>query len=816
MKIAIFSFLLFASSSTFAQRTDEVRYSKLFERQELIHRSYRDRFLDLTDINKQDSLRMWYRLLLQNPSYVRVFNEASMRSTPILQGKDYRFLYFYFAATGQIQQASQTVGLYLLSSHTVLDNFSNNPQAHAWNEILFQEFKNTLSPFNLREIRNVEECIAGRLTALGIRRQFEVENFTKANGVLNECAGEFPIFADLNLKLNRLFKTEKFPGAPYPISYMGFVGGNEVHLNTEVPQSPYTILNLGEQLNLMTTSLSPLPGKLYSQLTIEEFKQIMPTPESAIEDLFTRKEGFKNTINWDSLYDVDHITLGPVSGKYLGIYGEILQSIRNAKESVFIDIFWMGGSIGMNLAKELFKKVIDNPDFTVVVISDRENKFQYGLELDMVYHYMRAFSEKFTDKNFYVTPANISLKRTALPEFIDLLITNNTVNNLHSQDNIKEILNKDGFNLLAKSDHTKVVITDGKNPENGIAFVGSKNWTDSSGGVNYDEVAAIHGPATALILNSFYYDALEAFDLDLDARLGGSMVNNHITAKFPGMQKRKAAEKLLAPIDVIHRSSSMSYNVPYVAKGDATIAPAQNNIYGTEMSAVEQNIQMILNAKHQVVIDDQFLYDPRVIAALKVAKQQHGVNVYVMMESLIYTTQEGQSGTHIPNILFVPELVELGIQVKWQITPPEILAAILEDNARHPNQMITATFHLKSLTVDGVLEKNADSCNSESGWIDETDSVPALVTGSANKDVMTMSGGFREYQVAIFDKKTVALHDCTFWSRWNSDTVTQASDGLDFELPPQAAQMGITDKKVFLNLLKQLFFTPYNFTKDLF
>lgn len=815
MKLGILGFILLFNTIAFAQNSEELRYRKLFERQELLHRSYRDRYIDLTDINKQDSLRSWYRLLLQTPANIQSLNVASARTADVILGKDYRLLFIYYSVTGQLIQAGQTFGLYLISSHTLIDNFINDPQSRTKNLELIDVMKENFAPLQTTEIRKIEDCFVKTLEGLNVVRQFDIGNFDKTTTALRECSTKSTLVADLNEKLVHLFKTEKYAGAPFPVSFTGFIGGNTVDLHTDVPREPADILNLGQQLNLITTAKAPNSEKLYSKLSIADYQEMMPTPEAAL-NLFSTEEGFQNTLGIP-LTESPHNTFGLSDSNHLGIYGEVIQSIRDAKESVFIDLFWMGGSIGMNLAKELFQKVIDDPEFTVVIISDRENKFQYGLELDMIYNYMRAFSEKFTDKNFYIAPANINLKRTALPEFIDLLVTNNVVNSLHSQDNIKELLKKDGFNLLAKSDHTKVIVTDGKNPETGVAYVGSKNWTDSSGGINYDEVAAVRGPATALILNSFYYDVLEAFDLDLDNRLGGNMVKNHIAAKFSkGISKRKAAEALIAEIDVLNRYSGISYAVPYIERGNASVAPAQNNIYGTEMSAVEQNIQVILNAKKQVIVDDQFLYDPRIISALKVAKQVNNVEVYVMMESLLYYSQEGLSGSHIPNILYVPELTSIGIQVKWQVTPQAVVDAILADNAKHPAQMVTATFHLKALTVDGVLAKDAGNCAGDTGPTAGGGTVPVLITGSANKDAMTMTGGFREYQVAVYDNDVVARHDCVFWSRWNSDDSTRSTDGTDFDLPQQAQQMGITDKAAFLNLLKQVFFTPYNFTKDFF
>lgn len=140
--------------------------------------------------------------------------------------------------------------------------------------------------------------------------------------------------------------------------------------------------------------------------------------------------------------------------------------------------------------------------------------------------------------------------------------------------------------------------------------------------------------------------------------------------------------------------------------------------------------------------------------------------------------------------------------------------AIREDHGRFNNHLLTTTFHLKAISVDGVSFHNQQTCQSEDKHVLDSMNQPILITGSANKDVMTMSGGFREYQVAIYDKETVATHDCLFWSRWNNPQSTESTDGLDFQLPEQALQLGITDKEKFLSVLRQLFFSPYNFTKD--
>lgn len=817
----IFSILFSAVVGLWAApSTEEAHYKELFIRQELLQKTYRDRFIDLTDINRQESLDSWYRQFFNKKENREFYRHILNPFNESILGKDYRRLLYYFIVTGQKVQAAQTVGFYLINAHTLVDYFVHNPRSVLWNAKLHRRVLAGHKPLNMEQVKDIEQCILNILTEDKVERGFNPLNSYAYSRSLYYCLDQNRWANSIKDQVLRIFESYKYYGAPFPISFSGLVGGNSVELFNELPIDARSILTLGEQLNLITNARPSLLSPLYSDMTVNEFADLMPSPQDALQGLFTTEEGFLNTVDSESIYSSPHPMLGALSNGSLGIYGEMLQSIRSAKESVFIDIFWMGGSIGMNLAKELMKKVIENPQFTVVIITDRQNKFQYGLELDMVYRYMRAFSEKFSQYHFYITPAQINLKRTALPEFVDLLVTNKTVNDLHSNESLKDFLEKDGFNLLAKSDHSKVMIIDGKRPGEGLAFVGSKNWTDSSGGVNVDEVARIQGPAAALILNSFYYDIFEAFIMDLDPRLGGAMVHNHIETHFPGENKnlslrRKAIQKLLAAVDIVDRYKDLNYNFPYKAVGTAVVAPTQNNIYGTEMSPIEQNIQTILSAQKQVIIDDQFLYDPSVVEALKHVMINKKVKVYIMLESLLPMVPGEVVGAHIPNNLFLPELTHLGALAKWHLTPSEVLYAVLEDNFKHPRQTLSTTFHLKSITVDGVLADERSVCEqNRAQW--KQDRIPVLITGSANKDIMTMSGGFRESQVAIYDSYAVFTHDCLFWTRWDDPDTTQMTDGLDFKLPPQAESLGFTKNEEFLNFLRRLLMSPYNFTKSFF
>lgn len=804
---------------TNANADSQEDYSSLFIRQEMVQNEYKEAQLSMVDINKTESLKTWFRLFMNDQKNVKAYKEVIKTTKNYVLGKDYRNLLFYLTATGQYQQASHVVGLYLLSAKTLLDNFSSNPQNRFWRQDLVEDF--ALQSQGL-SFTNIEKTVGCYRDATRARRAFDLQNTIKMKRAVLKCLKYDPDINIINFSLKYIYESEGYHGAPFPITYSGHVGGNKVENLSHTNLSPKDAKFIGEHLDFLLKAKAPDSNKLYQHFSIDDFKERMNRPEDALNYFFTEAEGFK--------YGDEHAVFAPASINRYGIYGEILQSIKSAKESVFIDVFWIGGTIGINLAKALMEKVIENPEFKVYVITDNENKFGYSSELTFVYNYMRAFSEKFTDKHFYIAPANIGLKRTALPEFVDLLITDSNVSNIQKSNNIKSLLENDGFHLLGKSDHTKVFVVDGKNPDFGKAYVGSKNWTDSNGSINVDEVAKIEGPAVQLILNSFYYDVLEAYSNEKEV-LGSSggkntvaLMRSHIQTKFPNEvgSFKQGLKQLLKGMDVIGRykyknpiaHSNIKVQFKKHPGGESVVSPAQNNIYGTEVSAVEQNVQAILSAKKQILIDDQFLYDPQVIEALKVATLKNKVKVYVLMETLQAVNAKDDLLAHIPNNLFIPDLVKLGIPVKWVLTPTKLKDAVIESYDEF-GRMLSTTFHVKSIGIDGVLEADQATCNAAEPKISTSDKAPLLITGSANKDVMTMSGGFREYQVAVYDLDATARHDCLFWSRWNSSHVEE-TNGLDFDLPQQAFDAGLKDKEKFLEALKIIFFSTYNFTKDFF
>lgn len=780
------------------------QYKQSIIRDELLQTKYKQSYLDLVDINRREGLQSWYRLFLQNPENARAYTRLKSRLNGYMMSNDHSNLLIYYTLTGQNENAIQTLGLYYLSALTLIDNHSSDP-FNIYYQTTSENAMDLVKQYSYTDIKQHETCFRNLLK--GGKKGFDIQKTKVVVSLINTCLRESQFIYSLNRVLQALTQNSDYRGAPHAYTFQAPVGGNKVQLWNKVPTVDYAVDMLGKQLNAIHNSMNRTLNKKYSEMSVEDFKSVMNTEEEALK-LFSRVEGFATR--------EAHLSVGPVSLGQQGIFQRVLEQIDNAKESVFVDIFWMGGSIGVQLAKTLMKKTIENPEFKVIIISDEENNFDYGTQLNVAYNYMRAYSEKFPNRYFYITPANIDLKRTALPEFVDLLFTSSTINLAKKNDQLDSIYAADKFNLIGKSDHTKVVIVDGKNPDLGIAFVGSKNWTDSSGGIATDEVAEINGPAVAAILNQFYYDVLESFMMEdqkttyVKAQIQAKLSNVKVNSVHHGIQM------LIEPIDILERWSDVSpekVSIPYVEKGNDVIATAQNNIYGTETSTLDQNIHAILQAREQIIVDDQFLYDPYVVQALKTAITQHNVKVYIMLESLTGVDNKIVMG-HVPNNLFLPELVAIGAKVKWKKVPNALQKAIADVKAQY-NQNLAPEFHLKSLTVDGVRAGEVDLCNSESPSLKHHSTIPALITGSANKDVMTMTGGFREYQVMVYGEDAVVRHDCIFWARWNNPQESVETDGLDFLVPPEAKQAGL-DEENFLNVLRMVFFSTYNFTKDFF
>src|SRR5690606_4122904 len=65
-----------------------------------------------------------------------------------------------------------------------------------------------------------------------------------------------------------------------------------------------------------------------------------------------------------------------------------------------------------------------------------------------------------------------------------------------------------------KSDHSKVFVIDGKT-QHPTALVGSKNLTDASGALCFDEVVKVEGPGAAVVQDDYYFDMVYALSREM-------------------------------------------------------------------------------------------------------------------------------------------------------------------------------------------------------------------------------------------------------------------------------------------------------------
>jgi hypothetical protein len=188
----------------------------------------------------------------------------------------------------------------------------------------------------------------------------------------------------------------------------------------------------------------------------------------------------------------------------------------------------------------------------------------------------------------------------------------------------------------------------------------------------------------------------------------------------------------------------------------------------------------------------------------------------VLLNSLESIYNDNSYFNHFPNNIFLRDLtngLESQIFVKWKTTNPYEKSALRSVSKKYDVEFANE-FHLKSISIDGVDPQHSSYCQNPSPSLVNS-SLPILITGSANKDNMTMLGGFREFQVALFkDKKNSAIHDCIFWQRWNDRNESQIADPLDFRLPSQVSTH--VNQTGFLEIMRDMFLSIYTFQEAFF
>lgn len=791
---------------------------------------------DFNDRNKNEALKAWFaakdrefatsKEALEsreaNKSY-RVFATNELVSggsykTNILSQKVIDWV-IHYQSTKQYKKSAAALSAYVYSTGLMLLEIANDPRVSNSNPVKAEAIR--IGQDLYKWAPSLRECFYSQTPKAG-------SDLSAFGTLFSTCIAHSSVQV-MAETLKTSMQHSSYTGSNQLLSLTGYIPGNKVEQLLENYYEPAFISYMAPMTKTVIDN--------YGTLTIEQFKKMMTSKSDALNKFFTTAEGFpeitgsKKHRAWDLTKQADLVTGS--DSKHIGrknIYGEVFQSIEEAKKSVFIDVFFLGGSIGAMLTKRLIQKVQENPNFWVYILNDRNNPLGYNNEMQPVYNYIRAYAENFPMDRMVILTPRIDLKRTAYPDFADMLLKDSTLEGMISSSQKAGLIGQLSFYPKGKSDHSKVIVVDGLSKAEGIAFVGSKNYTDTSGGVAYDEVTKIQGPAVAAILDSYYYDLTEALKIPSNSQYVSDLYTSSAGGKNSAAGIEAKIASILAQVDVLSRVSggknmmNLTWTAAEMQGGTTPIMIGENNVYGTIRTALPQVIAGIRSAQKQVIISEQFIYEPSVVRALKEVaapkdRNKTPVKVYILLADMADHLNPTKAFSHIPNVSYAEELVRNpNIQVKWKKIPATHLEALEEAHTKY-GANYAPEYHLKSLSIDGVLESQKATCEQPNGKsflvqsLSQIETLPLLISGSANKDVMTMTGGFREFQVVLYDRMATVDHDCQFWSRFTdpdqSTNIVKADGQMGMNIPADLVQKGLTERR-FNQLIRDLVETLYN------
>lgn len=589
----------------------------------------------------------------------------------------------------------------------------------------------------------------------------------------------------LNSKFSHLLGSisKEFPNHPgHLISETGWVAGNNIDFLAKNDVSESVRVKIQKTINLVS-DLYPLDGRgsLASFLSLSS------------DEVFTQEEGF------------DSVDTHYAWSQESGIFHETVKAMNSAKESIFIDIFFLGGTTGVALAKHLVHLLQTRPQLKALVLRDQINHFGHLKSMMPVFNFLLAYSFK-NPSRLVILPSDITSHRSGLPGFVAPLVTDDLLKDTGIQDHLM-------LYGAAKSDHSKVFVIDGKSQKAPHALVGSKNLTDASGPFCYDEVISVYGPTAAVVLDDYYLDMKYALE-----KVDYSQKPYSLPADYPpyvehlakngwskdlyrrGQNKAAMIANILQPFDLLNRDSSMKATKTKIevdAPGTAVVRTGMTNVDSTRSNLIDQVIQAIKFAQHRILIKDQFMFDRNIVLALIDAKKRADIEgreleIQILLEPLAVAKPIG-----MPNLLFLDFLKDAGIEVKWMQTyafKPHVSG---EDLRMTPEQLhslheVSQELHQKTMSVDGRF----------------------VIAGSANKDQTTMYGAFREEQLDVYDAQAVKVHDAVFYEYWNNPQLTHAFTDFDFEVPESLVGPDgkVFSPKEFVVIIRNLMSIFYDFT----
>ena len=429
------------------------------------------------------------------------------------------------------------------------------------------------------------------------------------------------------------------------------------------------------------------------------------------------------------------------------IYKRIREMIDRANDSIFIDIFLFGGTLGMTLAEylldECIHKINKNPNFKLVILHDYATNYNMVEEMLPVFRYVRDRLEKesiFREKGFLIQ-ANIHRHPPGIPFGLTSLMIHGIKNAPSFSEAFKVVETRNTY-IESKIDHSKVIVID-PNSDSPEAYFGSKNWTDHSGGYYYDNAIYVKGPAAALVQASYYDDLDAALTTDKKEQRW-FYYKDRDNGSYDNQKNLKIRSKILDSFKVTRSLYPMQ-------KDNESLRIAEANVDGTIKDVRNILIDMIKKAEKNIYMEQLFIYDPYINDALMKRKLE-----MPSLDIKILADHNGNFGLNgLPNTIFIKEMQSYGIEIRARKTfgIKHRFNANFEKEYHQEN-------HRKITSVDGEV----------------------LLGGSSNLNPDTLQGSFREFGAQIFDKNQIETFEQKFLSDWDTADATADFDIENFQV----------------------------------
>lgn len=441
------------------------------------------------------------------------------------------------------------------------------------------------------------------------------------------------------------------------------------------------------------------------------------------------------------------------------IFARIRDMVKNAKESIFIDIFLFGGTMGMTLTKYLLEQTLEkkkkNPKFKALLMHDYATNYNMQEEMLPIFEYIknRIDKEPSLKEAFILLQANIQRHPPGIPLGLTNLIPK-------TPEVFREAEKRSTY-FESKIDHSKVIVVDA-NTDAPKAYFGSKNWSDHSGSYYYDDAIYVEGPAAALVQASYYYDVEAALTNDPKE-----------LEWFYFKEKGLDNKSYLSRKNEILNWFSIK-KTSYPVKGEDIVRIAEADVDGVVKNVRNILIDMIIGAQSHIYMEQLFLYDPYVVDALIKKKiQSPEVEIKILADH--------NGNFHLggfPNTIFLADLAKYGIEVRARRTLG-VLANFPNGTSREYHQ----ENHRKITSVDGKV----------------------LLGGSSNINPDTLQGSFREFGAQIYATNEIAKFEERFLAAWDDPTQTMILNVKDFRLHLKGEPLSKTLSRLINGIAATLF-----------